>query len=62
MKTKVRVEVTSISEVDIVVEHEEGDDPTDLSEQEKNEAIGLIRLTSNTACVTSVQEVGPLNE
>lgn len=41
MKTRVRVRLTAEIQVDIEVEHDEFDDPTDLNTKERNEAKAL---------------------
>jgi hypothetical protein len=41
MKTWVRVELSTVVEVEIEVEHEEGDEPTDLTAEEKELAKSL---------------------
>lgn len=49
MKTEVKVTLSAECEVTITVEHEEGDDPTDLTKEDRQRAIaeaeGLVDCT-----------------
>jgi len=60
MKTRVRVELTAIREVEIVVEHDEDSDPTDLTRKEEQEAMAeAARSQASDWVVTQVDEIGP---
>lgn len=51
MKTKVAVEVNLMRVVYVEVEHDEGDDPLDLSEEERAEAV-------DDACLDNAIDMG----
>lgn len=61
MKTKVRVELTAIKEVEIVVEHEPDEDPTDLTKEDERLAKEVARFFPDWV-INRVDEIGAVNE
>lgn len=55
MKTKVRVTLAAEEQVVIEVEHEEGDDPTDLTKEDQQRAVRAAYVFANWA-VDDVEE------
>ena len=63
MKTRVLVELTARKEVEIVVEHEPDEDPTDLTKEDEQLAKEKAEHDySDGWVVNSVDELGPADE
>lgn len=60
MRTIVEVELVQTKTVKIVVEHEADEDPTDLTEQDRDNALAAAAIQGEPELfVTTVTEVGP---
>lgn len=62
MKTRVLVELVATKEVEIVIEHEAGDDPTDLNWEEENAARDKAAYFQDDWTINSVVELGPADD
>jgi len=62
MKTKVLVELMARKEVEIVVEHEPDEDPTDLTKEDEGFAKDIVAFGSTDWVVNRVDELGPTDE